>query len=451
MHDLAGTSNDATTTLTHNLAHQLSGESVTNPAWRLASPATGSTTYVPNGLNQYASVGGAGLTYDADGNLTADGAWTYGYDGENRLLVAKTAGTLAVYAYDPRGRRTTKGITIPAAPLWGTAVWGAFTWTAAGTTTTSFLHDGDNEIAEYDGAGALIRRFVPGPAVDQPIAMVAAAGTRTYVHANRQGSVVATSNTSGAPAEGPYAYDAYGTCMTAAGTPCATPTSTTIPFRYTGRYLDAETGLYYYRARYYSSAHGRFLQTDPVGYEDDFNLYTYVGNDPTDRTDPTGQTVTVDDSGYHLESHSGPELLYDAVTLAGMYGHDLVSGSGQAPQRPTSQSNPGEVVVSLPPASEQAPPEPILVQPASPVAPIIVINNNQADQDRANAQRDRRNERRDRQARAQNGQNPPGKKNKGPSGDRPAGPDRRDGRERNVGIDEEHSVKPKGSGSTLPR
>ncbi len=176
VHDLAGTSGDATTTLTHNLAHQLSGESVTNPAWRLASPATGSTTYVPNGLNQYASVAGTSFAYDADGNLTTDGSWTYGYDGENRLLTATTAGTLAVYAYDPRGRRTAKAITVPAAPLWGSVTWGAFTWTAAGTTTTSFLHDGDNEIAEYDGSGALIRRFVPGPAVDQPIAMVAAAG-----------------------------------------------------------------------------------------------------------------------------------------------------------------------------------------------------------------------------------------------------------------------------------
>jgi RHS repeat-associated protein len=52
--------------------------------------------------------------------------------------------------------------------------------------------------------------------------------------------------------------------------------------------LDPETGLYYDRARYYSSVDGRFLQTDPVGYKADVDLYTYVGNDPTDRTDPTG-------------------------------------------------------------------------------------------------------------------------------------------------------------------
>ena len=74
----------------------------------------------------------------------------------------------------------------------------------------------------------------------------------------------------------------------------ASPTG--VSFRYTGRRLDPETGLYYYRARYYSPGLGRFLQTDPVGIKDDLNLYTYVGNDPLDRTDPTGKIVLVDDA-----------------------------------------------------------------------------------------------------------------------------------------------------------
>jgi RHS repeat-associated protein len=60
------------------------------------------------------------------------------------------------------------------------------------------------------------------------------------------------------------------------------------PFRYTGRRFDAETGLYDYRARYYDADLGRFLQVDPVGYADQWNLYAYVGNNPLNATDPSG-------------------------------------------------------------------------------------------------------------------------------------------------------------------
>src|SRR3569832_78346 len=91
------------------------------------------------------------------------------------------------------------------------------------------------------------------------------------------------SKSDGTLAEGPYTYDPYGNCV-GGGSSCGTGD----PYRFPGQRLDPETGLYYYRARYYSPALGRFLQTDPIGYKDDIDWYTYVGNDPTDLTDPSG-------------------------------------------------------------------------------------------------------------------------------------------------------------------
>jgi YD repeat-containing protein len=194
-------------TYTYTGAHQLFTETASDGAYAWQPPSNGTDSYASaNSLNQYPSFTPSGfpalpLGYDAKGNLTsgnidATGAWSFGYDAENRLLTADktTGGTVhAAYAYDPLGRRYKKSGT--------------------GVTTTYFLSDGTDEIAEYDAAGALATIYVPGPAIDQPIAVSTPNGsggyTHRYFHTNRQGSVIAMTDDSGTRVEGPYVYDPY--------------------------------------------------------------------------------------------------------------------------------------------------------------------------------------------------------------------------------------------------
>jgi RHS repeat-associated protein len=106
--------------------------------------------------------------------------------------------------------------------------------------------------------------------------------------AGQQGNVLAVTGNTGA-IEQHFFYTPFGVELE--GDPSGNP------FRYTGRRYDAETGLYYYRARYYDADLGRFLQVDPVGYADQWNLYAYVGNNPLNATDPTGMYVCADSGG----------------------------------------------------------------------------------------------------------------------------------------------------------
>lgn len=257
---LAGTA-AVTTTFAYNPAGQLTSRMRTNDAYAVTAPPIGNTAYTPNGLNQYTNVGGAAVSYDGRGNLYSDGttATTYTYDAENHLLTASGAHN-ATLTYDPLGR---------------------LYQVASAGNTTQFLYDGDALVAEYDGSGAVLHRYVHGPQVDDPLiwyqGTAVSSTTRRSLQVDHQGSIVSLADVSGA-ALTINIYDEYG----------APAPGNAGRFQYTGQAWLSELGLYYYKARVYDPRLGRFLQTDPVGYRDDLNLYAYVAGDPLDQTDPAG-------------------------------------------------------------------------------------------------------------------------------------------------------------------
>ena len=222
--------------------------------------------YSGNETTKHYEIDASGSTtsyaYDANGNLTSDGTKTYFWTALNQLVEVKEGTTtIATFEYDGFGRRTEK--------------------VAAGLTR-QYIYDAEDIVAErISGSSTDTIRYYHGAGVDEPLARKNGSEVVTYYLADHLGSVVQETAASGAVTL-QREYDAWGDPVQSASTS---------GYSFTGREWDAETNLYYYRARYYSAAAGQFLGEDPIRTSG--SLFSYVANAPLVHTDPTGQFIWV--------------------------------------------------------------------------------------------------------------------------------------------------------------
>ncbi|WP_333359333.1 RHS repeat-associated core domain-containing protein [Microcoleus sp. herbarium14] len=246
------------------------------------------------------------FSYDGNGNrnssgyqtgtnnrLNSDGKYNYAYDDEGNLILRTEISTNKVteYQWDYRNRL---------AGVFDKDVAGNVTQNVGfkydsqnrriskkvGSNETRFVYDRDNVLFDFVVSGAnqpvLDKRYLFGAGVDQILAQESGNGTVLWGLTDQLGTVKDWVNNSGSVANH-VRYDAFGGVVSQSNAGLGSR------YGFTGRELDSETGLYYYRSRYYNPGIGRFIGEDSVGFGGgDANLYRYVGNSPIDSVDPFG-------------------------------------------------------------------------------------------------------------------------------------------------------------------
>lgn len=248
-------------------------DDIGNNRWVVANAVT--NTYTANALNQYTVIDATSLAYDLDGNLLTNGIWSYTWDTENRLTAVYSNGLSVVSnAYDHQSRRVLK---------------------ITPTATHTFVYDGLNLVQDtvHTAQSTVTNRFVWGHDLSGSMQGAGGIGGLLAVQMfgawyfplhDNNGNVIAYVDGQGnTVAE--YFYDAFGRTIAQTG-----PLTTVLPHRFSTRYFDIETGLYYYGYRFYMPEHMRWLNRDMAGERGGNNLYTYARNSPTRLVDPHGLT-----------------------------------------------------------------------------------------------------------------------------------------------------------------
>lgn len=200
------------------------------------------------------------ITYDAAGNITADGTHTYVYDDRGRLVSVNSGNV--TYEHNGQDQRVKKD---------------------DGSSVTLYVYgEAGNLIGEYDESGNLIQEHVWFNGA--PVAVLTSSD-EYYVHTDHLGTprIVSDGNTAIWRWEsGPFGEEA------AQEDPDNDMTDFVYNLRFPGQYYDDETGTHYNYYRTYDPSTGRYVESDPIGLDGSLNTYAYVGNMPTTYVDPFG-------------------------------------------------------------------------------------------------------------------------------------------------------------------
>ena len=236
------------------------------------------------------------FTFDLDGNQTSDGRWTNTWNAENRLIAMETRADLPgdvprlrlEFQYDLQGRRVRKQV---------------FSWISGSWVLISdirFIYDDWLLVSEQSASGGNLttNSYVWGldlsgslqgaGGVGGLLAVTAETNGTHFAASDGNGNVVGLYKSNDAAVTAIFEYDPFGNILRATG-----PMVTEMPFRFSTKYQDDQTGLHYYPFRYYNGV--CWLNRDPIGAQGGINLYSFTKNSPISYFDPFGLEIQWED------------------------------------------------------------------------------------------------------------------------------------------------------------